>query len=197
MKKFMLLGQGDFVAALLDAVGPELGKRAENVYRHNIVGVLDTALRGTNAQYLPQYVLDRCGIKLYEPSPGDTGWDVFSLDYHVESPLSAVVHASASSKYRKVFHLLWRLKRIEWGLNNTWRRATSVNHSLRAQNGREGSIIRALRKVRFELTIHDLQVVSGLILCCSSLRSVLDSSGRPRPPGDAARNVQYTELHNV
>ena len=89
----------------------------------------------------------RCGIKLYEPSPGDSGWDVFSLDYHVESPLSAVVHAGASSKYRKVFHLLWRLKRIEWGLNNTWRRATSVNHSLRASSGASGSITKALRKV--------------------------------------------------
>ncbi|GMH60283.1 hypothetical protein TL16_g03017 [Triparma laevis f. inornata] len=146
MKKFLLLGQGDFVSALLDAVGPELGKRAEAVYRHNIVGVLDTALRGTNAQYLPKYVLDRCGIKLYEPSPGDSGWDIFSLDYHVESPLTAVVHAKASSKYRRIFHLLWRLKRIEWGLNNTWRRATGVNHSLRA-NEVGGTIKKALRKV--------------------------------------------------
>ncbi|GMI01301.1 hypothetical protein TrVE_jg13013 [Triparma verrucosa] len=146
MKKFLLLGQGDFVSALLDAVGPELGKRAEAVYRHNIVGVLDTALRGTNAQYLPQYVLDRCGIKLYEPSPGDSGWDIFSLDYHVESPLTAVVHAKASSKYRRIFHMLWRLKRIEWGLNNTWRRATGVSHSLRA-NEVGGTIKKALRKV--------------------------------------------------
>jgi gamma-tubulin complex component 3 len=50
LKKFLLLGQGDFVSALLDAVGPELSKRADAVYRHNLIGVLDTALRGTNAQ---------------------------------------------------------------------------------------------------------------------------------------------------
>jgi len=31
LKKIMLLGQGDFVTALLDAVGPELNKRANQV----------------------------------------------------------------------------------------------------------------------------------------------------------------------
>ncbi|GMI39077.1 hypothetical protein TeGR_g4138, partial [Tetraparma gracilis] len=98
LKKFLLLGQGDFVSALLDAVRPELSKRADAVYRHNLIGVLDTALRGTNAQYLPATILDRVGVKLYEPSPGDSGWDVFSLDYALESPLTAVVHARASSR---------------------------------------------------------------------------------------------------
>ena len=80
------------------AQGPELSKRADAVYRHNLVGVLDTALRGTNAQYLDPTILDRVGVKLYEPSPGDSGWDIFSLDYHLEEPLTAVVHARASSR---------------------------------------------------------------------------------------------------
>ena len=148
LKKFLFLGQGDFVSALLDAVGQELSKRADRVYRHNLLGVLDAALRSTNAQYLPSYILDKCGVRLYEPSPGDSGWDVFSLDYHIESPLTAVVGSDAKVKYKRIFHLLWRLRSIEWGLNNTWRRATSVNHALRAGGrGRTGSIAKALRKV--------------------------------------------------
>jgi gamma-tubulin complex component 3 len=162
LKKFLLLGQGDFVAALLDAVGPELSKPAGSVFRHNLIGVLDTALRGTNAQYMDKDILQRVGIKLYEPSPGDSGWDIFSLDYTVTSPLTTVIHARAGSRYRRVFHLLWRLKRIEWGLNNTWRRAVSVNHALskstrvkRFRNKANGnnnkeensSIVRALRNV--------------------------------------------------
>ena len=27
---------------------------------------------------------------LFQVSPGDTGWDVFSLDYHVDGPISTV-----------------------------------------------------------------------------------------------------------
>ena len=149
LKKFLLLGQGDFVSALLDAVGPELSKAAENVYRHNLTGVLDTALRGTNAQYLPQDILDRVGVKLYEPSPHDAGWDIFSLDYHVDTPLTAVIHARASARYRRIFHLLWRLKRIEWSLNITWRRAVSVNHALSRGRGKQDNVTfsQALRRV--------------------------------------------------
>lgn len=33
LKKFMLLGQGDFVTCLMDSVGPELKKRANQLYR--------------------------------------------------------------------------------------------------------------------------------------------------------------------
>ena len=34
LKKFMLLGQGDFVTCLMDSVGPELKKRANQLYRY-------------------------------------------------------------------------------------------------------------------------------------------------------------------
>ena len=145
LKRFMLLGQGDFVSALLDLVGEELSKRADYVYRHNLVGVLDIALRGTNAQFMDKGVLERVGVKLYEPAPGDSGWDIFSLDYHISDPLTAIVTPEASGKYRRIFHLLWRLKRIEWGLNNTWRRATGVNHAMRKTGG--GGMGRAIRGV--------------------------------------------------
>ena len=38
LKKFILLGQGDFVTCLMDEVGPELKKRATQLYRHNLSG---------------------------------------------------------------------------------------------------------------------------------------------------------------
>ena len=114
LKKFMLLGQGDFVTCLMDSVGPELKKRATQLYRHNLTGTLEGALRASNAQFEPSYVLDRVGVRLLEASPGDSGWEVFSLDYAVDSPLNAVVHAEAMARYRIAFHMLWRLKRVEW-----------------------------------------------------------------------------------
>ena len=46
--------------------------------------MLESALRGSNAQYLPTDVLDRVGVKLLQSQPGDTGWEVFSLDYTVD-----------------------------------------------------------------------------------------------------------------
>ena len=52
---------------------------------HNLAGILETAIRGTNTQYEPQHILGRLDVKLLEIQPGDTGWDVFSLDYKVSN----------------------------------------------------------------------------------------------------------------
>ena len=43
-------------------------------------------------------------------------------------PLNAVVHAEAISRYRMAFHMLWRLKRVEWSLFGSWKQFTSFNH---------------------------------------------------------------------
>ena len=135
LKQFLLLSQGDFVICLMDVVGPELKKRANQLYRHNLSGMLESALRGSNAQYLPSDVLDRVGVKLLQSQPGDTGWEVFSLDYTVDPPLSAVVHKDALSKYRSIFYLLWRLKRVEWTLAGAWKQLLVFSHARGSLDG--------------------------------------------------------------
>ena len=48
---------------------------------------------------------------------------VFSLDYQVEPPLSAIIHSRALGPdgYARIFQLLWRLKRVEWSLAASWK----------------------------------------------------------------------------
>ncbi|CAM9387478.1 unnamed protein product [Chrysoparadoxa australica] len=129
LKKFMLLGQGDFVTTLMDQLGPELGKRASQIYKNNLTGVVDSALRASNLQYESSEILDRVGVRLLEPSAGDSGWEVFSLDYMVESPITAVIDSAASLKYRRMFHLLWRIKRAEWSLAHAWSQGMMAMHT--------------------------------------------------------------------
>jgi gamma-tubulin complex component 3 len=121
LKKFLLLGQGDFVVVLMDALREELNKPSEDMYRHSLTGIVDGALRNSNAQYEPPEVLERLGVKLLQASPGDKGWEVFSLDYKVDAPLTAVITPQAMVVYRQVFHLLWRLKRADMVLGGAWR----------------------------------------------------------------------------
>lgn len=128
LKNFMLLGQGDFVTCLMDSVSPELKKRATQIYRHNLTGILEGSLRSCNAQYEPSYVLDKITVRLLEPSPGDTGWEIFSLDYAVDAPLTALIHDDAQATYRTAFHMLWRLKRVEWSLSAAWKAQMCFGH---------------------------------------------------------------------
>lgn len=129
LKKFLLLGQGDFVTCLMDGIGPELKKRALQLYRHNLTGLLEGALRSSNAQFEGAEVLDRVSVRLLEANPGDTGWEVFSLDYMVDAPLNAIIDAKAMGQYRVAFHMLWRLKRVEWSLSNAWKSLNTFTHA--------------------------------------------------------------------
>ena len=102
LKKFMLLGQGDFVTCLMDSVGPELQKSPSKLHRHNLTGHLEGALRSSNAQFEPTYILNRVSVRLLEAAPGDTGWEVFTLDYAIDAPLIAVVNYSFYYLYLSV-----------------------------------------------------------------------------------------------
>jgi hypothetical protein len=70
---------------------------------------------------------------------GDRGWDVFSLDYIVEdSPISAVLTEKAIQSYLRVFNFLWRLKRVEYMLNECWKRSMIKLFKLKPVNSMQG-----------------------------------------------------------
>ena len=66
-----------------------------------------------------------------ERPPDDrTVFDIFSLDYEVPDPLVAIVSDTSLDMYKMIFQILFRLKRIEYLLNFTWRQSASLSHSI-------------------------------------------------------------------
>ena len=45
LKRYLLLGQGDFIQLLFDRISPELDKSATSLFRHNLQSVVQHALR--------------------------------------------------------------------------------------------------------------------------------------------------------
>ncbi|MBN3282167.1 GCP3 protein, partial [Polyodon spathula] len=121
MRRYLLLGQGDFIRHLMDLLKPELVRPATTLYQHNLTGILETAVRATNAQFDSPEILKRLDVRLLEVSPGDTGWDVFSMDYHVDGPIATVFTRECMSHYLRVFNFLWRAKRMEYILTDIWK----------------------------------------------------------------------------
>ncbi|KAI8983447.1 Spc98 family-domain-containing protein [Pilobolus umbonatus] len=121
LKRYLLLGQGDFIQYLMDILGQHLNKPANSLYRHNLTGTLDSAIRSSNAQYDDPEVLNRLDVRLLEIVKGDLGWDVFTLDYHVDPPINTVFNPLAMKQYLAIFNFLWRLKRVEYTLSASWR----------------------------------------------------------------------------
>ena len=132
LKSFILLGAGDFVSQLMGEMQPMLDRPAEEVAgsTHHLLGVLESAVRSSNAQYLPADVLDRLALKLHTAHEGDLGWDVFALTYALKEPLSSVVPPAAMAVYGRIFRFLWRLKRVQHSLSVTWCRNATASHTL-------------------------------------------------------------------
>ncbi|KAG0282394.1 Gamma-tubulin complex component 3 [Linnemannia gamsii] len=131
IKRYILLGQGDFIQHLMESLGTNLSQPANTLFRHNLTGTLEAAIRSSNAQYDDPDILRRLDVRLLEISPGDSGWDVFSLDYHVDSPVNTILTPVAMHQYLKMFNFLWRVKRVEYALSSAWRRQTTSARAIR------------------------------------------------------------------
>lgn len=129
------------------------------IYTHTLASLLEGSLRTTTARFLPNFVLRNIAARLkieendsnrywMGPPPDKakddemTPWtdngdaaaqdpcDFIYLEYKISSPLDAIVHASAMEIYHQLFLFLFRLKRVEWMLNNSWRQSTALNHAI-------------------------------------------------------------------
>mmetsp|Transcript_17188 Transcript_17188/g.32533 ORF Transcript_17188/g.32533 Transcript_17188/m.32533 type:complete len:1032 (-) Transcript_17188:54-3149(-) len=157
LKEILFLGQGDFICALMDGLQNEFESRSSihEIHMISLMNIVHDALRSTNAKFLPNYVTDRVQVRMLssEQSSADEfwsdksvketekeGWDIFTLDYAIDVPLTAIVHPEAMEKYHLVFNLLFKLKRIEWMMNNTWRQSTTLNHSMQLMISKFGNV---------------------------------------------------------
>ncbi len=89
--------------------------------------MLETAIRATNAQFEDPDILERLDVRLLDVQPGDTGWDVFSLDYKMSGPVGTVFNQETMTSYLMLFNALWRAKRIEWMLSCVWKRQAGLH----------------------------------------------------------------------
>ncbi|KAG9235037.1 Spc98 family-domain-containing protein [Amylocarpus encephaloides] len=122
LKNYILLGQGDFIALLMESLSSNLDRPAEAQYRHTLTAQLEHAIRGSNAQYDSPEVLRRLDARMLQLSHGDVGWDCFTLEYKIDAPVDVVVTEWGNRQYLKVFNFLWRIKRVEFALASTWRK---------------------------------------------------------------------------
>lgn len=132
IKKYLLLSQGDFIELLMESLAPNLDRPANSQYRHTLTSQLEHAIRHSNAQYDDPEVLRRLDARMLELSSGEIGWDCFTLEYKISAPCDVVITQWANTQYLKVFNLLWRIKRVEFSLNTTWRRCMTGSRGVLA-----------------------------------------------------------------
>ncbi|PWN46995.1 hypothetical protein IE53DRAFT_336133, partial [Violaceomyces palustris] len=136
LKDYLMLSRGDFVDLLMRSLSSSLSRPASSLFRHNLTASLETAVRGSNAQYDDPDILKRLDARILEFVTGDTGWDTFTLEYKVDSPVNTVLDTQAMVGYQTIFSHLWKIKRVELALNSSWTRLnTSCGTLLRLDRG--------------------------------------------------------------
>jgi gamma-tubulin complex component 3 len=167
-KRYMLLGQGDFIRHLMDLMEFELDKPAKDLLYHNLQRLLDKALTETNAQYDPYYITSRLQVRLLTISPNDIGWDVFSLDYVMDGPLKTIFTTDCLHKYLRIFNFLWRVKRMEYAMCAIWckqkadkekfRTIKEIHEIIHQSNIISSEMLRLVQNINFYIMFEVLEV---------------------------------------
>lgn len=116
VRSFLLLGQGDFIRHLMDLLAPELDKPTHRLIAHSLNSLFSQAIRATNAQFASDKVIRGVDCVLLDAQSfaGETGWDIFTLAYKPQGPVSCILTQRAVDKYSLLFQHLWRSKRMEY-----------------------------------------------------------------------------------
>jgi gamma-tubulin complex component 3 len=144
IRKYLFLGQGDLIQVLMESLEPELSLPVGKQYRHNLLPIVDGAIRSSVANSWPSAIQDCCeifipsskelaseGRGIGTPGAPQDGWDVFELQYKLLSPLNAILASpSITKQHRAIFRFLWRLRRIQYVLSGSWRLTTNTTRQL-------------------------------------------------------------------
>ncbi|XP_017055429.1 gamma-tubulin complex component 3 [Drosophila ficusphila] len=138
MRRYLLLGQGDFVSILIENMKHELERTGDDIYAHDLSSMLDAALRCTNAQFDDPDILNHLDVVVHPPYTGDIGWDVISLQYIVQGPLATMLEPTMST-YKDLFKPLWRMKHMEFVLSmKIWKEQMGNAKALRPMTSEIG-----------------------------------------------------------
>ncbi|KAH8303390.1 hypothetical protein KR059_009733, partial [Drosophila kikkawai] len=159
MRRYLLLGQGDFVSILIQHMKDELERKGTDIFAHDLSAMLDAALRCENAQHEDPEILNHLDVVLQTPFPGECGWDIISLQYTVHGPLATMLEPTMPT-YKTIFRPLWRLKHIEFLLSiKIWKTQMCNAKKLRLLNPVIGRTTHRLHLFTSEIMhfIHQMQ----------------------------------------
>lgn len=162
IRKYLLLGQGDFIGMLMENLQKELDKPAKEIQCYNLSTILDATIRMSNASS-DEFLLNHLTVALLNSFDGDSGWDLFTLQYNVDGPLVTMLEPSMS-KYKVIFKPLWRIKHIELVLSSKiWKAQICNEKSFRTMSGELNLITKTLNFLTSQM-IHFIGQIQYYIL---------------------------------
>lgn len=150
MRKYLLLGQGDFIGLLMENLKDELDRPAKDLYQHALFSIVASSIRATS-QFDDAEILEHLDVKLVHVIDGDKGWDIFTLQYTVHGPLATILELNMG-KYQELFKPLWKAKHVEFVLSNIWKEQMLNSKMLR-------SLQKELNPITYRLHLYTSEMI--------------------------------------
>lgn len=165
IKQYVLLCKGDFSMNLLELLWDGLNRPAGSLFRHNLVGVLESSIEGTRGPNEADWLLANLDVRLLSndqiSGSGATGWDVFALDYRVSFPVDCVLDPQSMQEYSKLSRYIWGLKRLEAVLSRCWQNLRNAQVSVSKSVKRElRGDLRKMELLQYEMISFVRQALS-------------------------------------
>lgn len=131
---YLLMARGDFIQHIIDNGSELLQEPSSSLTGHQLTRLLHESVLQTTSRYdLKQsdknIVLNNLDARLLAIGHGNVGWDVFTLDYRIETPLNFLLNDQANQhkkEYLRVFNYLWKIKRLRNSFGEQWKQSNSV-----------------------------------------------------------------------
>src|SRR5699024_10200458 len=111
---------GDFISYLMELLYPIINRPAHKLKLYTLSQTLENSIRKTSAQYDSADILSRIDIFLDRNSKHEKAWNIFALKYRIDGPISTIFNEPSQLIYLNFFDVFWKIKRIEFLLNNCW-----------------------------------------------------------------------------
>ena len=126
-----LMRNGDFFDSMIHGLDPVLTSPASEVYFHKVMPLFRDIsekssigqiglFKGGRRSKISIELLDNFGVKFLEKSDGDSGWDVFCLEFRFPDVLRYIVTDKIELKLLRFNHYLLKVRRAYYKLNSVW-----------------------------------------------------------------------------
>ncbi|KAG2734538.1 hypothetical protein G9P44_002544 [Scheffersomyces stipitis] len=139
-KKIYFTDSNDFIDVLISKGTRIFEESSTNISSTYLSQVITEAVNYSSMQHF-RYK-NRVDARVLNPTHGNVGWEVFTVEYRIEDLAINYLLEPQMSQYLKMFHFVWKIKHLQFVLNNNFVDATNLK-----KNDLK-SILQKYRKIR-------------------------------------------------
>lgn len=151
LKDILLMGKSDLIEVLIKKAQDILIMPSASLSGYRLTRFLQEAVQQSSMRNLLEksnknYVINGLDARILDLGHGSLGWDVFTLDYLIDIPLSIVLNVNrhdGKKEYLRIFNYLWRFKKNNFFYNKEWLRTNQLIRNFRKMD-RHGPLIKDL-----------------------------------------------------